>query len=464
MPYKSDAQRRWAHTDSAKKADFPTDEFDKASKGQKLPEKAPKMDMGGITDQTPTEMDTLTEGLSDKPSVKDQYWANVGTGISHGINDQLDSVTSYLKGLYSDNKDKIMNGNPDISPTLPGLQNLANQAAGEPQQMSEGGISFPHREKSGPDLTKRPQAFAEGGVVDDGADFLSKLNAGTAMTPQQPQFNPQAGLPPPPPTPPIAMPQDNGIGAYLSQQKQQMGQYGPEQQMAVSKNILGQQNSLGGRLTNAGAGLGDAIMGVAGKQSPGFQANLHNRQNNQANMQMEALKGARGANTENLQMGQKLDAMDPNSALSKAKQQANGPILGAMGFDPKTVSKMSASEMDTAMTLLKDFRGKDLEVAVARYKAQIEANALKETTRSHRAEEGIKGEEIHTGELEKAAAVPFTSRVAQMFGMNPAGEKLQQEAVPGNNTMTPDVLTYAAKHQITPQAALAIKNKRLGVQ
>lgn len=40
MPYKSDTQRRWAHTASAKKAGFPTEEFDKASKGMNLPEHA----------------------------------------------------------------------------------------------------------------------------------------------------------------------------------------------------------------------------------------------------------------------------------------------------------------------------------------------------------------------------------------------------------------------------------------
>lgn len=39
MPYVSDAQRRFAHTDTAKEKGFPTEEFDKASKGQKgLPE------------------------------------------------------------------------------------------------------------------------------------------------------------------------------------------------------------------------------------------------------------------------------------------------------------------------------------------------------------------------------------------------------------------------------------------
>jgi hypothetical protein len=32
MPYKSDKQRRWAHTESAKKAGFPTKEFDREEK------------------------------------------------------------------------------------------------------------------------------------------------------------------------------------------------------------------------------------------------------------------------------------------------------------------------------------------------------------------------------------------------------------------------------------------------
>lgn len=41
MPYKSDAQRKFFHTDTAKKAGITSkevDEFDSASKGKKLPE------------------------------------------------------------------------------------------------------------------------------------------------------------------------------------------------------------------------------------------------------------------------------------------------------------------------------------------------------------------------------------------------------------------------------------------
>jgi len=44
MPYKSDSQRRFFHSPGAKKAGISkatVDEYDKASKGKKLPEKSP---------------------------------------------------------------------------------------------------------------------------------------------------------------------------------------------------------------------------------------------------------------------------------------------------------------------------------------------------------------------------------------------------------------------------------------
>ena len=44
MPYKSQSQRRWAHTKTGMKAlgKSKVDEYDKASKGKKLPEKIKK--------------------------------------------------------------------------------------------------------------------------------------------------------------------------------------------------------------------------------------------------------------------------------------------------------------------------------------------------------------------------------------------------------------------------------------
>src|ERR1700730_2638801 len=55
MPYSSDAQRKFFHTDTAKKAgitDAEVKEFDKASKGKELPEHVKKMADGGTPDPT----------------------------------------------------------------------------------------------------------------------------------------------------------------------------------------------------------------------------------------------------------------------------------------------------------------------------------------------------------------------------------------------------------------------------
>jgi len=42
MPYVSDKQRRWAHTDSAKKSGFPTAKWDAETYGKKVARKKKK--------------------------------------------------------------------------------------------------------------------------------------------------------------------------------------------------------------------------------------------------------------------------------------------------------------------------------------------------------------------------------------------------------------------------------------
>lgn len=365
-------------------------------------------------------------------------------GIASGVNHDMDAVKEYLMNLF--NSDTMQNGNPDVGSTLgtdnTGLQGIANQIAGTPSNAPSRG-------------------YADGGVVD--APPL--------------QFDPNSGLPPAPPQAPIQPLQapNSAITDYIGQQKAQLGKYGPEQQMAVSNSILGAQNSLRGRGSNALAGLGDAIMGVAGKQGPGFQANLQNRQNQQGALQLETLKGAREANVQNVEQGQKLDAMDPNSKLSKSSQASNGMFLSALGFDPRTISQMSASQIPEAISTIKDLGIKDRELAVAKYKAQIEANTLAETmhqnrsknaleaqglaetAKEHGVQAGLKGEEIQTGALEKSATEPFLSRVAGVLGLNPAGKALQNQALAGTQAHPDDAraIAYATDPATrnTPQAA-----------
>lgn len=384
------------------------------------------------------------------PVVTDQSQGDEFTeGIKSGMNHDLDAVKAFLMNLY--NSPAVQNGNPAMSPTLPGLQGLANKAAGDSNAPAANAVTTDN-------------GFADGGIVgDDGADFLSKLQAGTALTPETPKFDPNSGLPPASPQQASIAQPNNAISDYLGQQKQQIGgQYGPEQQMAVSNDILQRQNGLQGRLANAGTGLADALMqGVARAGPSNFQSNLQNRQNQQGQMQLETLKNAQAGNLQNIEAKQKLDAMDPNSAQSKAAQASQGLFLSALGFDPKTISKMSASQIPEAISTIKDLGIKDRELAVAKFKAQIEANQLAETSRHNRAEEGVKGQEIKTGELEKSATEPFLSRVAQnipFLNLNPAGKALQNEALAGRTPPAPHpdddkAIAWAQANPTDPRAA-----------
>jgi hypothetical protein len=91
MPYKSDAQRRFFHTDTAKKAGITTkevDEFDKASKGKKLPEK--KMAFGG---ETNPKHETLS-AMQNNPSAG---FAN--GGLVHSLGDSDNGTLAGLRDL-----------------------------------------------------------------------------------------------------------------------------------------------------------------------------------------------------------------------------------------------------------------------------------------------------------------------------------------------------------------------------
>lgn len=345
---------------------------------------------------------------------------------------------NYKKAI-ADYLTKHQKGMPEMGSTLgdseKGLQMLANQKMGSAPD-AQGLPGMPML----PGVPPRPGQMpppSDGRTIQGYAD-------GTESVPP-PQFDPSAGMPPTPPAP-VSTP-NSDVTPYIQQQKAQLSNYGPEQQLAVSQNLSNAQNSVGGRLASGGATLADALMqGVARAGNPGFANQIQQRQAGQANQAQEGLKNAREANIQNVGANEKLDAIDPNSPLSASKRSQNGPVLAAMGFNPAVVGKMSAAEMDTAMSLLKDFRGKDLETAVARYKAQIEANQLKETSRHNVAQEGHeaqtaaetmrhnaadeanKGEEVQTGALEKAAAVPLFSRLAAKLGMNPAQSALEQKA------------------------------------
>jgi hypothetical protein len=137
MPYKSDAQRRFFHTDSAKKAGITEDEvkeFDQASKGKKLPEK--KMAYGGETNPKHETLSAMqnnptagfAKGGEVAPELRDdKFTKDMREGFHNGIQGDWEKIKAAIQSYKPENKSD--NGN------LKGLQNVANQASGKNMAM-----------------------------------------------------------------------------------------------------------------------------------------------------------------------------------------------------------------------------------------------------------------------------------------------------------------------------------------
>lgn len=190
MPYSSDAQRRWAHTDSAKKAGFPTEEFDETSKGKKLPETAPKkMAEGGpvVTDQS--QGDEFTDGIK--------------SGMNHDLNSMKQAIADFVEKIHGN----YIQGMGDTG-NLKGLQNVMNglqEGTTQPTPIDTSDGQFMGEINVG----VSPQKMAEGGFptgdedlpgfdVNTNTSSLKMGNNPASVTPQPPvpTFNSQAGLPP----------------------------------------------------------------------------------------------------------------------------------------------------------------------------------------------------------------------------------------------------------------------------
>lgn len=102
---------------------------------------------------------------------------------------------------------------------------------------------------------------------------------------------------------------------YVKGQEAQIDKYGPTQEKAVMDSIVKSRGSLGNRLARGGAGLGDAIMGVAGKQGPGFLNSLESRQAKEETQDLNSISALRSANKEVMGEKQRLEGMDSSTAL-----------------------------------------------------------------------------------------------------------------------------------------------------
>lgn len=348
MPYKSDSQRRWAHTDKGEKAlggPEGVNEWDQASKGKKLPEKVHKMAEGGIV-----------EDKTWKDKLKDYMLSNFGKPTHE--------MGSNLEGFHN-----LLTRNSDIANSI------------DPVVQPSSGTT---------------QGYAQGGVIGQDPDFINQLASGTVPGLQ---FNPNAGLPPTPPPqmPPVAPPMPvqapiapNPINNYLDQQKAQLNKYGPEQQLALSQNLLKQRQSVPQIAGRALGTMGDAIMqGVARAGSGGFADRIQGQQDAVAKQQMESLEKAGTQNIARTEANMKLDAQDPRSALSKVAQQTWGTLLAKNGFKPEQIANMPASSIAALTGQTVEALKAKAEAEMARASLGLKTQEAAQTKAHQTAEEGI---------------------------------------------------------------------------
>lgn len=203
MPYKSDAQRRWAHTTKGEKAlggPEGVNEWDQASKGKKLPEHVKKMSDGGIV----------------------QDWKQ------------------HLKQYMEQNFSQPVH---DMGSNLEGFSNLMKQQ---------------HPEAS----TDTVKGYAYGGAIPEPepTPLPPQFNPNVGMPPVPP---PQ--MPVQQPQRPVLAP--NPVNQYLDTQKAQLNKYGPEQQLALSQHLINQRQSLPQKGSVALGGIADALTRVGGGTS-----------------------------------------------------------------------------------------------------------------------------------------------------------------------------------------------------
>jgi len=157
MPYSSDAQRKFFHTDTAKKegiTDAEVKEFDTASKGKELPEHV-KMAEGGIAEP------------DDK-----KFATDLGEGMKEGLNHDSDAVKSYLSSHFAQllhpkmGEDAPQNTMPQPNPTTAPQQGMADGGYPHVTFMED---QTPEEVKKTVHMEEAPK-MAEGGTIHKAED------------------------------------------------------------------------------------------------------------------------------------------------------------------------------------------------------------------------------------------------------------------------------------------------------
>lgn len=250
------------------------------------------------------------------------------------------------------------------------------------------------------------------------------------------------------------------LDSYVAGQKAEVDKYGPDQEKAVMDAILAEHGSLGNRLSRGAASFGDALMMNAGKGNPGFLNNLNEREGRLDTLKANEIPKLQSMNAQNMGAKEKLEGMTASTPLGASEVAPLAAFFKRMGVPDSEIPKMlqnpaaaralvepyatvmSKDEQIKMETMLKQLelsqRGKQIDAETANQQAQRKAEAIKELS-----------------------GMPWYSRL-----LHPGiSKELESSAGLDNKTpdnFSPDVISYALKHQITPEQANQIKLKRTG--
>lgn len=332
---------------------------------------------------------------------------------------------------------------------------------------------------------REPKHMADGGPVDGMPALLGDLTPGdTAPMLNVPRGTLPAAMPPivPSAVPPLAgtlptvapaIPSMPSSGAaapaetpYSDQTSKIMGGVTPEAIQRLMENL--NQQSKRGQIGAGLAGIGDSIAAVGGVKGEHMKnAEDLLQKNKELGLKLPGEMAAVGK--EGYSLSKELQADSPNSPYSKVKQNAERSFLKTVGFSDDDISHIPASSIDglrSGALTRDDVRQRiqsDTELKKMGFGLQEkQIEATKEQKGQETQQNAAKAISDRGVVKTIMDAIPGTAGHAakEVLEKQAAGHS----ATPAAPTFTPDVMTYAQKHNITPEQAQQVKLKRTGGQ
>lgn len=245
------------------------------------------------------------------------------------------------------------------------------------------------------------------------------------------------------------------LKGYVQAQKDQVDQYGPEQEKAVLDRISKDQGSVGNRLARTAAGFGDALMMNAGRPSPGFMNAIDAREARNDERDANAVPALQNLNLQNMGAKEKLEMQTNTTPMGKAAADFLRPVIkSAMpGISPKEVEKMLSNPAQAAALV-------GMPIAVLESKAKIAMAGAELGLKQQMANstEAMQNEQLklakekqQSSDLEALSKMPWYSRILHPH----ISEKLEEGS--GLKQSDEEAISWAKDNPTDPRASKILK-------